>query len=330
MIRLPQKHETDPSGAIAMGRRTIATEAEALWALAQGLDQTFGRAVQLIQATAGRLIVCGLGGAGQIADKIASTLMASGTPACFLHAGDAVHGDIGTILRGDALLMLSNSGDARELGIIVRRAAMLAVPIIAITATGQSAIADAADVVLMLPARAEACPFGRSPTTSTTMMLALGDALAVALLRLRGLDARDLVDLHPGSRLGLDLVAVEGFMHSGDALPLVAPDCPLPAVLAMVSEKGLGQAIVIDSQQRLLGIITDGDIRRNALRLTDATAADVMVPRPRTLSLGAMARDALVLMAGARITSVVVIDSEASGRVRGLVHIHDLLWLGIA
>lgn len=329
-MRSPAEQESERSGLVAMGRRAIATEAEALWALAHGLDMAFADAVALIQTTQGRVIVCGLGKSGDIARKVAATLTASGTPACFLHAADAIHGDIGLIMRGDALLILSNSGDTREFGVIIRRAKLLSVPIIAMTARGQSAIASSARVLLLLPARAEACPFGSSPTTSTTMMLALGDALAMAILRIRGLGANDLLDLHPGGRLGLDLVAVESFMHSGDALPLVAADSPMPSVLTVITDKALGIATVVDAHQRLLGVITDGDIRRSALRLGTSTAADVMGHKPRTLSLGAMARDALVIMSGARITAIVVVDDELGGHVRGLVHIHDLLRLGIA
>lgn len=329
-MRSPTEQETDRSDVVSMGRRAIATEAEALWALAHALDTAFSDAIALIQATLGRIIVCALGKSGHIAGKVAATLTATGTPACFLHAADAIHGDLGLMMRGDTLLILSNSGDTREFGVIIRRATLLSVPIIAMTSQAQSAVASSAQVLLLLPARAEACPFGSSPTTSTTMMLAMGDALAMAILRIRGLRASDLLDLHPGGRLGLDLVAVESFMHSGDALPLVAADSPMSSVLAVIAAKALGIATVVDVHQRLLGVITDGDIRRSALRLGTSTAADVMASNPRTLSLGAMARDALVIMSGARITAVVVVDDERGGHVRGLVHIHDLLRLGIA
>ncbi|WP_256731261.1 KpsF/GutQ family sugar-phosphate isomerase [Sphingomonas sp. dw_22] len=317
------------SAIVAMGRRTIATEAEALWALAHDLGQDFADAITVLRRTTGKVIACGLGKSGQIAQKFASTLASTGTPSCFLHAGDAVHGELGVLLPGDTLVILSNSGDTREFGVIMRRALSLAVPIIAITSSPDSPVAVSATVNLLLPPREEACPFGSSPTTSTTMMLALGDALAITLMQMRGIKAADLLELHPGGRLGLDLVRVESFMHGGDELPLVSGEMSMEDVLEVISEKGFGIAGVVDAQQRLSGVITDGDIRRSGISLGSMRANQVMTKRPRILEIGAMARDALTIMSEARITSVFVIQDGLGGRVRGLVHIHDLLRLGI-
>lgn len=318
----------DAAAVIEMGRRVIATEAEALWGLAH-LDQSFADAVALIRATRGRLIVCGLGKSGQIAAKVAATFTATGTPAHFLHAGDALHGDLGGMTAGDTLLLLSNSGDTREFGVIIRRADMLEVPMIAITSSRESVVAISARHTLLLPAKPEACPYGCSPTTSTTMMLALGDALAITVLQLNGLSARNLRDLHPGGRLGLDLLIVDSFMHRGQALPLISAAMPMDEVICMIGERGFGVAGVVDDHQRLLGVVTDGDIRRHAFGRPQASAEEIMTRMPRVLFSGAMASDALASMAQARITSIFVLHDAMDGRVAGLVHIHDLLRLGI-
>jgi arabinose-5-phosphate isomerase len=307
----------------------LATEAEALWSLGTVLDQSFVAAVDMLLATKGRIIVCGLGKSGHIARKIAATLAATGSPACFLHAGEAMHGDLGVIIAADSLLILSNSGDTREFGAILRRAELLAVPVIAMTSNPGSPLAEAADICLLLPAIPEVCRYGSSPTTSTTMMLALGDALAVAAMQVRDVQAEDLRRLHPGGRLGLDLVVVDSFMHRGGALPLVAADMGMQDVLSCIAAGGFGVAGVIDDHERLIGVITDGDIRRHAFMLSGATAADVMTTRPRTLFVGAVARDALAILSEARITSLFVIDNAIERRVMGLIHIHDLLRLGI-
>lgn len=327
-MALPHAASADAAAVIELGRRVIAAEAEALWCLAH-LDQSFAQAVALIRETKGRLIVCGLGKSGQIASKIAATFMATGTPASFLHAGDALHGDLGAIWTGDTLLMLSNSGDTREFGVIIRRADALEVPMIAITSSKESVVSASARLTLLLPAKPEACPFGRSPTTSTTMMLALGDALAIAILQLNGFSAGDLQKLHPGGRLGLDLLSVDSFMHRGDVLPLIAEDMPMGDAIERISDKGFGVAGVVDDHRRLLGVVTDGDVRRHVFALPRTTAGEIMTRKPRTLVSGAMASDALASMSQARITSIFVLEDAIGGRVAGLVHIHDLLRVGI-
>lgn len=322
-------YSAGPDRVVAIGRNVIAREAEALWALGNELDQSFSNAITLLQQTKGRVCVCALGKSGHIAAKIASTFSATGTPAMFLHASEAVHGDLGMLDATDTLLILSNSGGTRELGTIVRRADHLNVPIIAITASRRSRLADAAETCLFLPERVEACPFGSSPTTSTTMMLALGDALAVALMREKGISAETLQQLHPGGQLGLDLVAIESFMHRGAELPCVASGTPMQHVIATISEKGFGVAAVIGDHGYLEGVITDGDLRRHADRLKGATADEIMTREPQVLYEGMLAREALDRLMRGRITSLLVVDADEGRRLVGLVHIHDLLRLGI-
>jgi arabinose-5-phosphate isomerase len=319
----------DTDAIVAIGRRVIATEAEALWALAHDLGPSFANAAGLLLATAGRVVLCGLGKSGQIARKVAATLASSGTPAIFLHAGEAVHGELGAMAAGDTLLLFSNMGDTREFGVIMRRADLLGVPIVAITSNPEGPVALGAAITLLLPRKPEACPFGKCPTTSTAMMLALGDALAVTLMRLRGTRSADLLALHPGGRLGLDLVPVDTFMRQGDELPLVAPDLPMVEVLEMMSAKNIGIAGIVNAHRLLLGVITDGDVRRWGAGIDTAVAEQVMTTRPRTLDGDATARDALTMMTEARITALFVVNDPLARRVRGVVHIHDLLRLGV-
>lgn len=328
ITRRTKADHVDPRAILGIGRKAIATQAEALWALGHGLGASFVATTRKIRRTRGRVVVCGLGKSGDIARKIAATFNATGTPACFLHAGDALHGDLGVMMVGDTVLILSNSGTTREFGVIMRHARTLAIPLMAMTSQVDSVVATSVDIVMLLPAKPEACPFGSSPTTSTTMMLALGDALAIAVMQMRGTDATNLLALHPGGQLGLDLVGVESFMHR-TALPLVADHSRAIDIPAAVSAGGYGVAGVIDARRRLVGVITDGDIRRNVAELGAATAADIMTRTPRTLGPDATARTALVIMSEARMTSLFVLDRVLEGRVVGLVHLHDLLRLGV-
>ena len=318
----------EPRVILGMGRRAIATQAEALWALGQALDASFVAAVRKIRRTRGRIIVCGLGKSGNIARKIAATLVATGTPACFLHAGDALHGDLGVMMPADLLMVLSNSGETREFGVIMRHARTLSMAMVAITSRPDSVVAKTADIALLLPSKPEICPYGSSPTTSTTMMLALGDAIAIAVMQMRGTDAADLLTLHPGGQLGLDRIGVESFMHR-DRLPLVPDHIGAGDVPGAMSSGGFGVVGVVDTKGRLLGVITDGDIRRNVGALATRTAGQIMTNRPRTLVASAVARDALVIMTEARMTSLFVLDTDMDGRVVGLIHLHDLLHLGV-
>lgn len=322
-------YSAGPERVTAMGRGVIAAAAEALWALSKELDHTFSEAVDLIRRTRGHVCVCGLGKSGQIARKIASTLSATGTPAYFLHASEAVHGDLGMLHTDDTILILSNSGDTREIGAIVDYAELHDIPMVAITSSLSSRLADAAQICLLLPDRPESCPHGSSPTTSTTMMLALGDALAISVMKTKHVTAGALRSLHPGGRLGLDLVTVDSFMHRGDDLPLVAGGDPMSAVIEVMGRKGFGIAAVVDHTGNLEGVITDGDIRRHAATLGQATAQTVMTRNPHVLGSEMLARDALKLLSHAAITSLLVVEDEEQQRVAGLVHIHDLLRLGI-
>lgn len=314
---------------VAYGRDIILAEAAALQVMGHELGDAFARAIAILQSVKGRICLCGLGKSGQIARKIASTLAATGSPSLFLHAGEAVHGDLGMLASDDALLILSNSGDTRELAAITQHAARHQMPMVAITSSAQSRLAAISDVALILPDRAEVCPYGSSPTTSTTMMLAMGDALAITLMKLKGIDAAVLQGFHPGGRLGLDLVAIDSIMHRGKALPLVAPDEAMTSVLETISAKGFGIAAVVDAKGLLEGIITDGDVRRHVDIMRHARACDVMTRAPKVLTRDMLARDALTHLSSARITSLLVTDEQEQGRLVGLVHIHDLLRLGV-
>ncbi len=320
---------TEPEAILAIGKRALAAQAEGIWSLAHQTDHTFVEAAQMLLATSGRIVCCGLGKSGIIAHKMAATLTSTGAPASFLHAAEAVHGDLGIMMAGDTLVIFSNSGDTREFGVILRRAEALGVPVIAITSRPDSAVAAGAGICLVLPAKAEACPFGTTPTTSTTMMLALGDALTIAVMQARGVGPQLLQALHPGGRLGLDLTVVDSFMHREDELPLVTAEASMSQVVQLISAKGFGVAGVRDPHGRLLGVITDGDVRRHVDDVPRASAGEIMTERPLTLFAGSIARDALAMLTEAKITSLFVLDNAIDKRVVGLVHIHDLLRLGV-
>jgi arabinose-5-phosphate isomerase len=316
---------------LAVARRVLATEADALGALADGLDSSFGRAVSLLFRAEGRVIVTGMGKSGHIARKIAATFASTGTPAHFVHPGEASHGDLGMILPGDAVLALSNSGETAELADLVAHSRRFGLSLIAMTARGESTLALAADVVLMLPETEEACPMGLAPTTSTTMQLALGDALAVALLTRRGFTATDYRQFHPGGRLGAKLKRVGELMRQGDALPLAPPDMVMADALLVMTEKAVGCLGVVDQDGVLTGIITDGDLRRAmGPGLLTQSVGQVMRAAPRVVSPDLLAVEALHRMnaKGPPITSLFVVDSRS--RPVGLLHIHDLLRAGVA
>jgi arabinose-5-phosphate isomerase len=315
---------------LAQGRDAILGEARALDLMAGALDDRFVDAVEMLAAARGRIVVGGLGKSGHVARKIAATFTATGRPALFLHAGDAAHGDLGMLAPGDVLVMLSNSGETRECAAVAAHARRIGCPVIAVTARADSALAYGADRLVLLSDAREVCPHGASPTTSTTMMLAMGDALAVTVMRHRGVPREALRAFHPGGRLGRDLVPVAAFMHRGARLPLVAPGTPMPAVLAEISAKGFGIAAVVDDRGELLGVVTDGDIRRHAAVLGTARAAEVMTREPLTIRADAVARDALALLSQRRITALMVVSGSAPATVEGLVHVHDMLALNPA
>jgi arabinose-5-phosphate isomerase len=313
-----------------VARSVLNTEAAGLRALAASLDAGFGRAVDLLAACTGRIVVSGMGKSGHVARKTAATLASTGSPAFFLHPAEASHGDLGMAQPGDALLLFSNSGETTELADLVAHARRFGLKLVAITGRAGSTLAAAADAVLVLPNAPEACPMGLTPTTSTTMQLALGDALAVALLTRRGFTATDFRAFPPGGRMGARLRRVSEMMHDGDAVPLAAPDTPMQQALLLMTGKGFGCVGVVEGEQ-LVGIVTDGDLRRAmGPDLLDRTVGQVMTLSPRTTRADALAAEALHAMnAGGRpITSLFVVD--AAGRPVGIVHVHDLLRGGVA
>lgn len=306
--------------------RVLRIEGEALLAMAAALPQDFAAAVERLMACQGRVILSGIGKSGHIARKIAATLSSTGTPAYFVHPAEASHGDLGTITPADMVIALSNSGETTELGDLIAHARRFSIPLIAICSRAGSTLAQAADLALILPPAPEACPLGLAPTTSTTMALALGDALAVALMERRGFEPEHFRTFHPGGRLGARLARVGQLMRGSDDLPLVAMDCPMDETLLVMTQKGFGTAGVVDAG-RLAGVITDGDLRRNMVGLMDKTAFDVATRTPLTAPPDMLAVEAVALMNQRKITMLFVTDADA--KPLGILHIHDCLRAGV-
>jgi arabinose-5-phosphate isomerase len=316
------------SATLDAARRVLQTEAEALWALAEALDERFEQAVEQLAATRGRIVVTGMGKSGHVARKIAATLASTGTPALYVHPAEASHGDLGMITPDDAVLALSNSGETPELADIVAYTRRFSIPLLAVVGRAPSSLVEAADLALILPARPEACPMGLAPTTSSTAMLALGDAIAVALLERRGFGAREFSLLHPGGKLGRKLVRVEDLMHRGDALPLVGLDTPMSDVLLVMTAKRLGCVGVVDGRGVLAGIITDGDLRRHMeAGLLGRRGREIMTAAPRTIQPQALAAEAIRVMNDCAITVLFVVEGK---RPIGALHLHDCLRAGVA
>jgi arabinose-5-phosphate isomerase len=314
---------------LAVARRVIRSEIRGLEALAETLDGEFHQAVEACATARGRIIVTGVGKSGHIARKIAATLASTGTPAQFVHAVEASHGDLGMIGPGDAILALSNSGETTELADIIAYSRRFNIPLIAITGGGRSTLAGAADIVLLLPDAAEACPMGLAPTTSTTTMMALGDALALALLERKGFSSTDFQRFHPGGRLGRQLLRVRDIMHQQTEIPLVSPVALMSEAILVMTAKSFGCVGVCETDGRLIGVITDGDLRRHmGDALLSQTVRQVMHQDPKTITAGALAADALGLMNRQAITSLFVVDE--AGRPVGFVHMHDCLRAGVA
>ncbi|MCY7397909.1 MAG: KpsF/GutQ family sugar-phosphate isomerase [Sphingomonas bacterium] len=310
------------SKILEIGREVIQVEGRALFDLADGLDESFADAVDLLVATKQRVIVSGMGKSGHVARKIAATLASTGTPALFVHPAEAAHGDLGMITQGDLLLILSNSGATPELRAVVQHAKRVGSSIIAVASQAASPLMKSADVRLLLPPAREACPVNIAPTTSTTLMLALGDALAVATMRVRGLTRERLQLLHPGGSIGDRLQPVETMMHMGDKLPLVAHDSPMLEVVLEMTRKSFGIAGVVEGGD-LIGVITDGDLRRHSEQLFSLKARDVLTPEPKLVPEGTMCDDAYAMLQEYRITALFVTAHDAPHRPVGLVHIHD-------
>ena len=326
---LPQHTQADHDLVVA--RDLLATEASGLRALAASLDVGFVTALELLAAASGRIVVTGMGKSGHVGRKIAATLASTGTPALFVHPAEASHGDLGMMVAGDAVLALSNSGETAELADIIAHSRRFALPLVAVTGNPGSTLARAADAVIRLPAAAEACPMGLAPTTSTTMQLALGDAVAVALLLRRGFGPAEFQAFHPGGRLGVRLRRVRDLMSSGDALPLAEPGTVMDVALLRMTEKRFGCLGVVGADGRLVGILTDGDLRRAmGPDLLARRVGELMTAGPRTIGPDALAAEALHAMnAGDRpITTLFVVGSDR--RPVGILHIHDLLRAGVA
>lgn len=327
----PMNREVDETHWLTAGRRALGVEADAIAAVAGRLGAEFAHAGQLCLACRGRVVVTGMGKSGHVAGKIAATLASTGTPAFFMHPAEASHGDLGMITRDDLVLALSNSGETGEVLILLPLLRRLGVGLIAMTGKPASTLAQEATVHLDVRVPAEACPLNLAPTASTTAMLAMGDALAVALLEARGFTAEDFALSHPGGALGRRLLLrVADIMHAGEALPSVPEDTPLSAGLLEMSRKGLGLTAVTAAGGRLVGVFTDGDLRRALDRQIDihrATMADVMTRRPRTVEVDALAAEALKLMEDHRITGLMVVDGEE--RLVGALNVQDLLRAGV-
>jgi arabinose-5-phosphate isomerase len=314
---------------LGVAQAAIRAEIRGLERLVATLDDRFCAAVERCAAVGGRIVVTGLGKSGHIARKIAATLASTGTPAQFVHPVEASHGDLGMIGGNDAVLALSNSGDSAELADIIAYSRRFEIPLIAITGGADSALANAADIVLLLPAAGEACPMGLAPTTSTTMMLALGDALAIALFERRGFSSADFRLFHPGGRLARRLLRVDEIMHREAKIPLVSPDTRMSEAILVMSAKGFGCVGVCDTGGILRGIVTDGDLRRHMGELLlSREVSEIMHPDPKTISPTALAGEALGLMNRTAITALFVVD--AGGRPLGFLHMHDCLRAGVA
>jgi arabinose-5-phosphate isomerase len=314
--------------AVTVGRRVLAQESHALDRLAAELGPPFSRAVDVLYEARGRIVCMGVGKSGHVGRKLAATLASTGTPAMFVHLGEASHGDLGMIGNQDVILILSKSGEVRELGDTLSYAKRYAIPLIAITGSPSSALGRAADVALIMPDAAEATGEVSAPTTSTTLQMALGDALAVALLEKRGFTAHDFRLFHPGGRVGAMLRTVADLMHGEDELPLVGPQTRMQDAILVITEKRFGCVAVCDEHRRLQGVITDGDLRRHMDGLLGHTAGDVMTRNPKTVPPGMLAAEALKRMNEAQppVTVLFVVEDD---RPVGVLHVHDLLRAGI-
>ena len=312
---------------LATGRRVLARESDALNVLAQTLNGGFCEAINLLLETKGRVIVSGMGKSGHVARKVAATFASTGTPAHFVHPAEASHGDLGMMTKGDVVLLLSNSGETPELADVIAHTRRFGIPLIGVAGQADSTLLKEADIAIVLPQVEEACDQGIVPTTSTTMTLALGDAMAIALMESRDFTPENFRDFHPGGKLGARLARVRELMHTDDALPIVSPEAPMSEVLLVISKKGFGVAAVLDNSE-LVGVVTDGDLRRHMDGLLKMTAREVMTANPQTISPDSLAEKALAQMNARKITTLFVKEPDRNG-LSGILHIHDCLRAGI-
>ncbi|MEL6570569.1 MAG: KpsF/GutQ family sugar-phosphate isomerase [Pseudomonadota bacterium] len=323
---------TDPTKLLTAGKRVIADEATAIAKLGEGLGDSFVAAIELILAAQGRVIVSGMGKSGHIARKVAATFASTGTPAHFVHPAEASHGDMGMLAVGDVVMVLSNSGETPELADVVAHTRRFQIPLIGVASRAESTLMRQADVSIVLPQLGEACGTNVVPTNSTTMTLALGDAMAIALMEHRDFTPENFRAFHPGGKLGARLSKVSDLMHTGQAIPLVGVGTPMSDALLTISQKGFGMVGVLDDDHRLVGIVTDGDLRRNMHGLLEKTAGDVMTPNPETIAPDALAEAAVAIMNGShgrKMTCLLVVDPKRPGAVAGILHIHDCLRAGV-
>ncbi len=316
---------TDPFATIA--RRVITREADALTMLSTSIGPSFAAAAKLILEAKGRVIVSGMGKSGHIARKIAATFASTGTPAQFVHPAEACHGDLGMVMQGDVALVLSNSGETPELDHIVAHTRRFDIPLIGIAGREGSTLLRQADVAILLPDAPEACDSGIVPTTSTTMTLALGDALAIALMEHRSFTPENFRVFHPGGKLGARLAKVESLMHAD--MPLVGQDTAMSEALLIISAKGFGVVGVTDADGYLVGVVTDGDLRRHMDGLLSLTAGQVMTANPRTIGPSSLAEKAVAVMNDKKITCLFVVDPDLGRKPVGIIHIHDCLRAGV-
>ena len=321
---------TNPKTTLDTGRRVILSEAEALSELANTIDGSFSDAVELLAQTTGRVIVSGIGKSGHVGRKIAATLASTGKPAHFVHPAEASHGDLGMMAVNDSALVLSNSGETAELADILAYTKRFGIPIVGIAGNRDSILIRQADVGIVLPNASEAGEIRMIPTVSTTMMLAVGDAIAVSLMEHRSFTPELFREFHPGGMLGARLSTVRDIMHTGDAVPLISGDTVMTEALIEMSRKGFGVAGICSEDGRLEGVITDGDLRRHMDGLLDNKASQVMTRNPVTIASGELAATAVGLMNDRMVTCLFAVDSRGSGRVEGILHIHDCLRAGVA
>ena len=319
---------TDQDKFVASAKRVIDAEAAALTTLSATLGPSFGEAVTLLLNAKGRVIVSGMGKSGHIARKMAATFASTGTPAHFVHPAEASHGDLGMMTSGDVVIVLSNSGETPELADMVAYTRRFYIPMIGVASRAESTLLTQSDVAILLPQLGEACGTGIVPTISTTMTLALGDAMAIAMMEHRKFTPENFRDFHPGGKLGAKLAKVRDLMHSGESIPLIPAASPMSDTLLMISQKGFGVVGVTDPEGYLCGIITDGDLRRHMDGILEMKAGDVMTAHPRTVGPDTLAAEAINVMQG-KITCLFVVDPDGPAQVQGILHIHDCLRAGV-